>query len=289
MDLRVEDGSVSTDGASVGPGIALRPQSLMLNFLGIYVLGRQTALYSGSIIEVLGAVGVSEKAVRSTLSRMVDRNLLCKHRVGRKVYYQLTDRATQVLVDGNRRVWETGAVNRDWDGTWTVVGFSLPDDRRSERHDLRSRLTWAGFGLLQHAMWIAPGAKDVGPIADALGLSRNMTVLTAAAAGPTSATDMAERAFDVDAIAARYRDFLMRWNGHRPEECESDAVMARQLLLHTDWLETVRLDPHLPASLLYDDWPAIEAERLFKELADEYREPAAKVAARLLDEVTPPR
>lgn len=271
-----------------GFGITLRPQSLMMIFLGIYVLGRNTAVYSGSIIEVMGTVGVSEKAVRSTLSRMVERNLLSKHRVGRKVYYRLTRRATDVLIDGDRRVWETGAVNRDWDGTWTVVGFSLPDDRRSERHDLRSRLTWAGFGLLQHAMWIAPGTKDVASIIDSLGLGRNTTVLTAAAAGPTSPIEMAQRAFDIDGIAWRYRDFLARWNASRWMESERTSVMARQLMLHTDWLETIRQDPHLPAELLPADWPAIEAEQLFKELAGKCEHAAAEMAARVIDEVDPP-
>ncbi|WP_217901420.1 MULTISPECIES: PaaX family transcriptional regulator [unclassified Rhodococcus (in: high G+C Gram-positive bacteria)] len=268
-------------------GIALRPQSLMLNFLGIHVLGRHTAVYSGSIIDVLGAVDVSEKAVRSTLTRMVDRNLLCKHRMGRKAYYQLTERATEVLIDGNRRIWETGAVNRDWDGTWTVVGFSLPDDRRSDRHDLRSRLSWAGFGLLQHAMWIAPGRKDVGTIVDSLGLERNVTVLAASAAGSTSSKDMAERAFDIEAIAGRYRDFSERWSRERSTGLELPSPMARQLVLHTDWLETVRQDPHLPAELLPEDWPAIDAEHLFKKLAGEYENASIEEASRVIDEVAP--
>ena len=69
--------------------------------------------------------------MRSTLARMVKRDLLVRHRRGRKVYFGLTPRAAEVLEDGRRRMWETGAVNRDWDGTWTLVGFSLPDSRRS--------------------------------------------------------------------------------------------------------------------------------------------------------------
>src|ERR1041384_166336 len=94
------------------------PQSLMLNFLGLYVLGRDIAVYSGSLIDVFGRVDVSEEAVRSTLTRMTSRDLLTKHRGGRKVYFGLTPRAKDVLHDGGRRIWHTGAVNRDWDGTW---------------------------------------------------------------------------------------------------------------------------------------------------------------------------
>src|SRR5262245_40993779 len=99
----------------------------MFSFFGIHVLGRGTGVYSGSVIDVFARAGVGEEAVRSTLARMAKRSLLVRHRQGRKVYFGLTPHAEEVLQDGHRRIWETGAVNRTWDGTWTLVGFSLPD------------------------------------------------------------------------------------------------------------------------------------------------------------------
>jgi phenylacetic acid degradation operon negative regulatory protein len=261
-----------------------RPQSLMLSFLGLYALGRDSAIYSGSIIEVFGRIDVSEEAVRSTLSRMANRGLLTRHRNGRRVYFGLTPHATGVLADGERRIWETGAVNRNWDGNWTLVGFSLPDSRRSDRHDLRSKLIWAGFGMLQNGLWVAPGIKDVAPIIDELGLGDHVTVFTAQHAKPTESADLARRAFDVDAIADRYRAFLARWDDDDPLPSAPDDL-ARQLILHTDWLQLVRQDPHLPAEHLDADWPAIRAETLFRQLANHYDPAAARIAGDLLDEI----
>ena len=261
-----------------------RPQSLMLNFLGIYLLGRETAVYSGSIIDVFDRVGISEEAVRSTLIRMVNRGLLSRHRNGRRVYFGLSERATEVLADGERRIWQTGAVNRDWDGTWTLVAFSMPDTRRSERHDLRSQLIWAGFGLLQNGVWIAPGTKDAAAIVEDLGLTGNVTVFTAQHAKPTESADLVHKAFDTDAIAARYHEFLGRWDTRRPLPSVPDDL-ARQLILHSDWLQLVRQDPHLPAEHLAKDWPAIRAEQLFHELANRYRAPAAAIAAQIIEEI----
>lgn len=265
-----------------------RPQSLMLSFLGIYVLGRGTAVYSGSVIDAFERTGVSEEAVRSTLTRMVKRGLLVRHRRGRKVYFALTERAVHVLEDGYRRVWETGAVNRDWNGSWTLVGFSLPDSRRSERHDLRSKLVWAGFGPLQSGLWIAAGDVDVVEIVESLGLEDSVTVLTAQATKPTESADLVSKAFDAAAIAARYRTFLNRWDRHRPVP-EAPDDLARQLLLHTDWLQLVRQDPHLPAEHLPTDWPAIRAEKLFRTLAARYEPAAAELAASVLDEIQLPK
>lgn len=261
-----------------------RPQSLMFSFLGIYALHRDVAVYSGSVIDVFARLNVSEEAVRSTLARMVKRNLLTRHRRGRKVYFGLTPHAAEVLRDGRRRVWETGAVNRDWDGTWTVVGFSLPDSRRSTRNDLRSQLIWNGFGLLQNGLWIAPGENDVTDIITSLELGDHVTVLTASAFKPTEATDLVRKAFDIERIAGRYRAFLTQWDVPRPLPGAPDDL-ARQLLLHTDWLQLIRQDPHLPAVHLPPDWPAIRAEQVFQALAREYETRAAEHAATILDEL----
>ncbi|WP_197288460.1 PaaX family transcriptional regulator C-terminal domain-containing protein [Nocardia sp. NRRL S-836] len=260
----------------------MTPQSLLLNFLGLYVLGRDIAVYSGSVIDVFGRVDVSEDAVRSTLTRMTSRGLLAKHRNGRKVYFGLTPRAKDVLHDGERRIWQRGAVNRDWDGTWTLVGFSLPEGRRGERHDLRTQLQWAGFGPVQNGLWIAPGTHDVTEVVAGLGLTEHVTVFTAQHAKPTEAADLAARAFDTTAIAARYQDFLTRWR--EPDDALPDDL-ARQLVLHGDWLDLVRQDPHLPAELLAPDWPAIEAEQLFQTLATRYLRTAAPLAAAAIESI----
>ncbi|MBM9438502.1 BlaI/MecI/CopY family transcriptional regulator [Streptomyces bryophytorum] len=254
----------------------------MLTFFGIHLLGRPLAVSSGSVIAVLEEVGVSEEAVRTTLNRMVKRGLLERHRQGRRTYFGLTPHAAQVLADGRDRVWRTGAVNRGWDGQWTMVGFSLPEAWRSERHDLRSRLIWAGFGPLQNGLWVAPAPVDVPEAMAGLGLDAYLRVFRATAAEPTEAREVLEQAFDVPAIGARYRSFLERWDRTEPVP-GFPGELAAQLLLHTDWLGLVRQDPHLPAEHLPADWPAARAETVFRGLARRWERQAAQAAAQLLD------
>ena len=259
-----------------------RPQSLMLTFFGIHVLGRDVAVSSGSVIDALGRVDVTEEAVRSTLTRMVGRGLLERHRQGRKMYFALTPRAVSVLQDGHDRVWRRGAANLDWDGQWTLVGFSLPEAWRRERHDLRSRLTWGGFGPLQNGLWVAPGGVDAAALLGDLGLDAHLRVFRGTILKPTEVSTFLETAFDTAAIAAEYHAFLDRWS--QPGAGGPDSL-GSQLLLHTDWLEMVRRDPHLPAEHLPADWPAIGAEELFHRLAQERAAPARAEAARTLDTV----
>ncbi|MQA11329.1 MAG: PaaX family transcriptional regulator [Pseudonocardiaceae bacterium] len=258
----------------------------MLSFLGIHVLGQHTAVFSGSVIDVFARVGVSEEAVRSTLARMVNRGLLVRHRRGRRMYFGLTERSAGVLRDGQHRVWHAGAVNSDWDGTWTLVGFSLPEDWRSLRHHLRSLLIWGGFGPLQNGLWIAPGEVDVPGLFAGLDLdiAKHLKVFTGYTAEPTEAREVIDTAFDVPAIAAGYADFVRHWDREHPGPDAPDDL-ARQLLLHTDWLELVRSDPRLPAAQLPPDWPAIRAEQVFRALARAYQPSATAIAAEVLDTI----
>ncbi|MFV8183822.1 PaaX family transcriptional regulator C-terminal domain-containing protein [Streptomyces sp. AF1B] len=269
-------------------GSAPRPQSLMLTFFGIHALGRGVAVSASSLIDVFAQAGIGEQAVRSTLTRMVRRGLLERHRRGRRTYFGPTARATRVLRDGHDRIWHTGAVNRDWDGTWTLVGFSLPEAWRSERHDLRSRLVWHGFGPLQSGLWVAPGTVDVPAVVAGLGLDAYLKVFQeATAVAPTDARTVLHSAFDVESVTKGYEAFLARWNTDAAVDRDGTGALVRQLLLHTDWLEQVRQDPHLPAEHLPEDWPAARAEELFRELARRYGESAEREAVRVLDVITP--
>ena len=271
-----------------------RTRPLMLTFFGAHVLGRPVAVSAGSVIEVLGRVGLGEHAVRTSLNRMVKRGLLERHRQGRKMYFALSAHAAEVLEDGRERIWRAGVVNRNWDGRWTLVGFSLPEDWRRERHDLRSRLIWAGFGPLQNGLWVAPGAVDVAAALAGLGLESHIRVFGGSVLPPTQVRDVLETAFDVPAMASRYQAFLDRWDtagggeGAGAADCQDAAAglpddLARQLVLHSDWLELVRRDPHLPAEHLPEGWPAMRAEAVFRDLAGRWERPAAAEAARILD------
>ncbi|WP_344088507.1 PaaX family transcriptional regulator [Luedemannella helvata] len=257
-----------------------RPQALMLAFLGEYVLGRRVCVSSGSVIDVLGRAGVSEHATRSTLTRMVGHELLRRQPLGRRMYFGLTERSIRILEEGAERIWQTGAVNQDWDGTWTLLGFSLPGSWQRERHDLRSQLGWAGFGPLQGGLWIAPGAPEVSGIVAGLGLTTQVRVFRATADQVTDVDRLVRDTWDLAGLAVRYEDFLERWDGSPPAD-----PLAAKLGLVTDWLQIIRRDPRLPVRHLPPDWPAVRAQDLFHRLARGLNAGARTVAEKVLDTI----
>ncbi|MGH3585086.1 MAG: PaaX family transcriptional regulator [Pseudonocardia sp.] len=259
----------------------VRPQALLLTFFGGYLLGRGVHVATSSVIDVLARVGISEHATRSTLSRMARRDLLHRVRRGRQVYVGLTWRSREVLHDGDARVWRTGAVHDGWDGTWTLLSFSLPDSWQRQRHELRSRLLWAGFGPLQGGLWIAPSPVDFTTVGAGLEAAAHVKVFEARALPPTDVDTLVRDAWDLDAIAARYRGFLHRWADPQRRPQLPDGL-ALQLVLQTEWLQVIRRDPRLPVQHLPADWPAEPAQRLFRGLYAEL-DPQVRAAVAALD------
>ncbi|MGW0759999.1 PaaX family transcriptional regulator [Streptomyces sp. NPDC002814] len=262
---------------------SLRPQSLMLTFLGDQVLGRDVCVYSGSVIDVFARVGVGEQATRSTLTRMVHRGLLRRQREGRRMYFGLTGHSEAVLRDGERRIWETGAVNRQWDGTWTLLGFSLPESWQRQRHDLRSKLTWSGFGPLFNGLWIAPGHVDVGELVAELGLSAHVKIFRAHADAGMDIGAMIEETWELSELAVRYEEFVRRWQPWETDLPDADDALGLRLVLQAEWLRIIRRDPRLPVGHLPDDWPAERAEKTFRRVHERFTPPALEASERLLD------
>ncbi|MFJ4534991.1 PaaX family transcriptional regulator C-terminal domain-containing protein [Streptomyces tibetensis] len=262
---------------------SLRPQSLMLTFLGDQVLGRDVCVYSGSVIDVFARAGIGEQATRSTLSRMAGRDLLRRQREGRRMYFGLTERSEAVLRDGEQRIWRTGAVNRRWDGTWTLLGFSLPESWQRQRHDLRSRLTWNGFGPLFNGLWIAPGEVDVSALVAELGLSAHVKVFRAHADTGTDIGRMIEETWELSDLAGRYAGFVRRWQPWEEDLPDADDALVLRLRLQTEWLQIVRRDPRLPVGHLPDDWPAEQAEKTFRTVHERLSPLVRDAAERLLD------
>ncbi|MBA6440605.1 MULTISPECIES: PaaX family transcriptional regulator [Streptomyces] len=268
-------------------GPTLRPQSLLLSFLGDEVLGRGVCVYTGSVIEVFRRAGVGEQATRSTLTRMVGRGLLSRRREGRRTYIGLTDRSEAILRDGERRIWKTGAVNREWDGTWTLLGFSLPESWQRQRHDLRSQLTWAGFGALFSGLWIAPGEVDVSEIVAELGLAAHVKVFRAHADAGMDIAEMVDDTWDLPALGTGYRDFDASWRPYASGgvDLAGEDALALRLRLTAEWLQVIRGDPRLPVRHLPEDWPAAGAEETFRAVHGRLEAPAREAAHRSIETV----
>ncbi len=194
-------------------------QALLLNFFAAHVLDRpggEPDVPTAAAIDVCRLLGIGEHAVRSTLNRMVARDLLDRQRIGRGAVLRLTARSRAVLRDGRHRIDEVGAVRDETEVRWVLLAFNLPAAAQRERHILRTRLAWAGFGLLQGGLWIAPAPAELSGLVDDPRLAPHLKIFTADPHTDTDIAALAASIWDLDELASAYDAFDDRWGGeHR--------------------------------------------------------------------------
>jgi phenylacetic acid degradation operon negative regulatory protein len=278
-----------TDGTrvSVLPEVDLRPQSVLLTLFGDYLSDGDDVVSAGSLIELLDSAGVGSYATRATLTRMVKRGLLRRVTSGRRAYFGLTEFGRRTVLDGRARAQDSDVVDRRWDGSWTFVSFSLPDGSQQARHLLRSRLTWAGFGMVQGGLWAAPREIDVVALLSDLDLLAHVNAFRGEPLAPTETARLVDQSYDLAAVAESYAGFLDRWLPLKDKAVDKvgDPLTAR-VLLATDWLLVLRDDPRLPVQLLPQQWPGLPAIDLQRSLDRRLRRPAEREAARRLEVLT---
>lgn len=273
-----------TEGAT---GPQRRPQQLLLALLGTFVLGRRVEpLPSRVFIDTLGDLGISEMAVRATLSRMVSKGLLEKRKVGRVALYDLSDDAEGMLREASKRVRSRSPFTSA-DDTWTLFTFSLPESRREVRDQLRARLVWAGFGCLRDGLWLAPGTPGLDAVLSGTPLAEAAAESGGFVAQPLPGTPMAafvQRAWDLTALRAEHHRFLQKWG---PDRAPDRNPVTELTALVADWLHLLRADPGLPARYLPADWPSAQSAGRYWAVWDQLEKAAYDAFAQLVVPTSP--
>jgi phenylacetic acid degradation operon negative regulatory protein len=250
-----------------------------------------------SLIRLMGGLGADEAAVRSSISRLKQRGILEPARHGSAAGYGLSQRGTEILAEGDRRIFERPRA-RLADG-WLLAVFSVPERERGRRHALRSRLSWLGFGTVSAGVWIAPAhlAAETTEVLDRHGLSGYVDLFSAGHLAFGDVRAQVGRWWDLDRLEQLYQEFLddyapvlERWRGRRARAAgaagaagtrgDGAAAFADYVLALTAWRRLPFLDPGLPADLLPADWHGLRAARTFAALRARLAAPAqAYVAA----------
>jgi phenylacetic acid degradation operon negative regulatory protein len=255
----------------LGSTRSIQPRALIVTIYGLYAREAGGWLSIRALIKLMSVMGVDAQAVRSSISRLKRRGLLVAETVDGSAGYALSERARSILVEGDRRIFERPRAAPD-DG-WLVAVFSVPESERDRRHQLRSRLSWLGFGTVASGVWIAPAhvepeARDV---LEAGGLSAYVDLFRAASAGFRPESQQVATWWDLGGLERMYEDFVRvyrpvtaRWRRRRRDDAAAAFADYVQVLTH--WRRLPYLDPGLPPDLLPRDWRGSQAADVFFEL-----------------------
>jgi phenylacetic acid degradation operon negative regulatory protein len=239
-------------------------RSVLLTLLGEYVLPASASAWQETLIAALETLDHKHPAARRALARSVTAGWLRTERHGRRSRVHLTPATADMLRAGTERIYSFGDP-WEWDGRWLLVVLRVPETRREVRHQVRTRLAWAGFGSLGGGLWISPHVDREGELHDAAGDGSVAEVVTfrAEIGDVGDPAKVVGEAWDLDAVAAAYRAFIARFGRLRPAAPE--AMFRAQTQLVHEWRKFPFLDPELPDDMLPPGWPRRRAHDLFQE------------------------
>ncbi|MDZ7914896.1 MAG: PaaX family transcriptional regulator C-terminal domain-containing protein [Rhodococcus sp. (in: high G+C Gram-positive bacteria)] len=274
IDLAVSSaagGTGTADWKQVDGPTKTSPQQLLLAFLGAFVLDHddRTHVDTRVYVDVLAFLEINHTVVRTTLNRMARSGLLDRVRSGRTAAYGLTPRSNELLSRGRERVSSATPFTPRED-TWTLLSYSVAESRRDIRHQLRSQLSWAGFGCLRDGLWIAPGAVDVDDIIAGIdGPDARAVAFVGSATAGLTPDEFVRDTWNLDRIRSEHREFIETWStpteNSKPTYSKpvNSNPAAAYTALNSDWLRLLRNDPGLPADCLPVGWPALTSVQVY--------------------------
>lgn len=253
---------------------------MLLSVLGEYVAPGREEVYRDALVRALEALGFKTDAARQALARSVTAGWLRSRRVGRRSLMTLGAETQAMLDAGYPRIYSFGAP-RAWDGRWLLAVVRVPEDRREVRDRLRTRLAWAGLGSLGGGLWISPHTDREREILQASDdEAAELLVFSAEQLHAQANGDrLVTQAWDLEAIAGRYEEFVEAFGAAMPETDEA-AFVAQTRMVH-EWRKFPLLDPELPIDLLPRDWPREAARAMFVDRHERWRGSATAFFASL--------
>jgi phenylacetic acid degradation operon negative regulatory protein len=264
----------------------VRPRSQILYIYGGFVRRLGGWLRVSTLLDLMADLGVEPPAVRAAVTRMKSGGLLSSSRHGGTAGYALTPRAWLILEEGDRRILTAREPASLADG-WVLVIFSVPESQRDKRHQLRSQLSWLGFGTIASGAWIAPRRlrAEVESTLTRSGLIDFTERFDVSYGGVDASRRLAEKCWDLPGLAQMYRRFAVHWEpvlerwSNAAGDASPRAAFRDYVHLVAEWRRLPFLDPGLPTEVLPEDWDGEKAKWTYFALLGRIDEPAMQYVA----------
>lgn len=265
------DAAVCSDGAPSA-------RNLLVTVFGdvLAPLGPDTAVSVQALSSVVADFGVNERLVRTSLTRLVNDDLLAVRTVGRRSSYRIAPRAVDLFAAADDRIYRGRP--EPWGGEWTVVVLDGAESTVDRRATLRSELADLGLGAVAPNVLVSPTVppSSAADVVHRVGGFEQVLVLRSTVVPGADLADpiaLARRCLGLEELERRYVTLADRF------EAFDDATLATfddaratklRLLVVSTFRRVVLADPLLPPELLPADWVGArarsEAARLYRSV-----------------------
>ena len=245
----------------------------MLVLFGDYIRARGGSIWMADLLYLLDLLGIGEHTGRSTINRMVREGWFDVEKEGRHSRFSVTEKGDTILQGGDLRLNEIPT--EKWDNTWHMVAYSLPEEKRKRRNDLRKQLTWLGYGSLGPGLWISPNNRlsELRTILKTLDVQDHVNIFSGSYWGPHSTQELVDQCWDLPALADEYRRFndfyqndlaqFEKMSDSSKTTPSAEDCFVRRFMLPVRLFPILQKDPNLPLDMLPQDWPGTIGRNLF--------------------------
>jgi phenylacetic acid degradation operon negative regulatory protein len=250
---------------------------MVITIFGDVIAPHGGEIWLGSLIEVLNILGLNDRLVRTTVSRLAKKNWIESTQIGRKSFYHLTDYGIRSFASATPRIY-SGPL-KGWDNKWRMVILPtyLKDKAlKAKKDQLRKELKWLSFGALTNNLFIHsnPDLDMVGHIISKLDLTEEVIIVNDASLKRTSnnaGENLLEKCWPLEKLAALYQVFIENYQPvlamlERGDALTPEEALAIRILMINKYRKISLQDPLLPASLLPEEWEGMIAHNLCRKI-----------------------
>lgn len=258
--------SAILDDIDSRPGSAT---SLLRTFVGLYLRELGGWVPASSITGLMVELGVTAPGARSAVMRVKNKGLLLPEVMHGTRGYRLNPDATAMLERGDRRIYSVCATEKS--DQWCLISFSVPEEMRAVRHQVRRHLHWLGCGSINNGLFICPYhlVEEIADVLHAFEVRPHAVIARADRLQPGIAFETAVgQWWDLDELARLHRQFIdtARALVIGPSPVEPRLAFHRFVTGVDAWRMIPYRDPGLASDLLPENWPGRTSSALFADL-----------------------
>lgn len=251
----------------------VRSGSMIITVFGDVIAPHGGQIWLGSLINVMELLGLNERLVRTTVSRLAKRNWLDSNQIGRKSNYHLTEYGLHSFASATSRIYAGGLYSgsaKIWDEKWHMVILpAYVKDKKSQKDQLRKELKWLSFGAVTNNIFIHPNPdlSRIRHVLKELNL-QNDVMIGSDSTFETPQNTLVKECWPLDALAQQYQDFIDIYQPileNLSPATAQDSFLIRILMMNS-YRKISLQDPLLPSRLLPADWTGTIAYNLCREL-----------------------
>lgn len=267
-------------------------QSMIFTIYGDYIRHYGNKIWIGSLIRLLKEFGHNEQSVRVSVSRMMKQGWIESEKKGNKSYYFLTKRGVSRMEEAAIRIFKL--TPDDWDGKWRMLMYTIPEDKRQIRDELRKELLWSGFGSFSNGCWISPNnlEKEVNLLIEKYEIQAYTDFFVSSYKGPQQDKSLVEKSWPLLEIENKYQEFISTYSKNfivhqsmmnKGQMSDAECFVERTKLVH-EYRKFLFADPGLPKELLPEIWNGHHAALLFEQYYKLLAQPASQFFEKVFQE-----